>query len=69
MGLVMKNLFIKTVTLKRGTVVAHISDVNRVPPKLAPRKFTKEFPVNAHLSALLGAEVEIEKGPLNLDVQ
>ena len=43
-----KNLSSRTVTLKRGTVMACISAANKVTLKLAPRMVTKAFPVNAH---------------------
>ena len=41
MGLALKNLSSKTVTLKRGTIVAHISAANEVLPKLVPRTIAK----------------------------
>ena len=46
MGLALKNLSSRTATLKRGTVVAHITGVNKVPLQLAARLITKEFSVN-----------------------
>ena len=55
-------------TLKRGTVIAHISAANKVPTKLAPRIVTKAFPVNTHSSALPGMEVETERKPTNPDM-
>ena len=68
MGLALGNLLSRTVTLKRGRVVADISAASKVLPKLASRIVTKAFPVNAHLSVLLGVEVEIEKRPTNPDM-
>ena len=44
-GLALRNLSSRTGTLKRGTVVAHISAANKVLSKLAPRKDRKTFPV------------------------
>ena len=68
MGLALRNLLTRTVTLKSWTVVAHISAANKLPPKVAPRIVTKAFSVNTHLSALQGVEVKIERKPMNLDV-
>ena len=36
-GLALRNLPSKIVTLKRGTIVAHVSAVNEVPSKLVPK--------------------------------
>ena len=68
MGLALRNLSSRTVTLKRGTVVAHITATKKVPPQLAPRLITKAFSVNTHSSAYPSVEVEIERKPTNLDV-
>ena len=68
MGLALRNLSSRTITLKRGTVVAHISAAKEVPHKLAPKVVTKAFPVNTHSSALPGMEAEIERKPTNPDV-
>ena len=48
MGLALRNLLSRTVTLKRGTIVAHIAADNKVPPKLAPRIVMKASSINAH---------------------
>ena len=64
LNLYLRNLSSRTVTLKRGTAVAHISAGNKVLSKLAPRIVTEAFPVNAHLSVLPGTEVEIERKPI-----
>ena len=50
--------------MKRGTVVAHISAVNEIPPKLVPKIIAKAFSVNVHSSVWLG----IERKSVNLDV-
>ena len=67
MRLALRNLSSKTVTLKRGTVVAHISAVNEVPSKLVPRIITKVSSVNVPLGMHLGMGVEIERKSANLD--
>ena len=61
MVLAQRNLLSIVVMLKRGTAVAHISAVNKVQPKLAPRVVMQTSPVNALLSAYPGVNVEIEK--------
>ena len=68
MGLALRNLSSSKVTLNRGTVVAHISAVNKVPFKLVPRTITNAFPVNTHSSALPSMEVESERKPMNPDM-
>ena len=67
MGLALRNLSSRMFTLKRGTVVAHITAVNKVPPQLAPSIITKASSVNTHSSAYQSVEVEIERKPMNPD--
>ena len=67
MGLAVRNLSSRTITLKRGTVVACISAVNKASHKLARRIVSKVFPLNTHSSVLQGMEIEIERKPTNLD--
>ena len=67
MGLALRHLLSKTVTLKRGTVVAHISAVNEVPSKLVPRIITKaSFKYTPKCGPRYG--VEIERKPVNPDL-
>ena len=44
------NLPSRTVTLKRGTIVTHITAANEILPKLAPKIFVKAPTVNVPLS-------------------
>ena len=66
MGLALRNLSSRTVTLKKGTGVAHISPVNNVLPKMAPGIVVKASFVNRHLSAHPCANVKINKKPCGL---
>ena len=63
MGLALTNLSSKTVTLKRETVVAHISAINEVPPKLVPQIIAKASSVIVHPSV----GVKIDKKSANPD--
>ena len=47
-GLALRNLSSRTVTLKRGTAVEHVSVANEIPPKLAPKIIAKASSVNMH---------------------
>ena len=64
-GMALRNLLSRTVTLKRGTVVAHVTAANEIPPKLAPKIIVKASTVNVHPSA----GVEIGKKYVNPDMQ
>ena len=52
-GMALRNLSIRAVTLKRGNVVAHVTAGNEVPPKLAPKFIVKASTVNVHSSVYL----------------
>ena len=71
-GLALRNLSSRTVTLKRGTIVAHISAVNEALAKLVPRIIAKASSVNVHPSVHPsvhpGGGVEIERKSANPDV-
>ena len=67
MGLTLRNMSSKTVTLKRGMAVAHFSAAYEVPSKLVPRIITKASSVNTHLSVHPGMGVEIGRKPVNPD--
>ena len=69
MGLVLRNLSSRTVILKRGTVVAHISAVNEIPPKLAPIIIAKASTVNVHPGVHLSVGAKIEGKSANPDMQ
>ena len=64
-----KTLLIRTLTLKRGTVVAHVTVVNEIPPKLTPKIIVKASTVNVCLSVHLSTGIEIEKEHVHLDTQ
>ena len=63
MGLALGNLSSRTVTLKRGTGVVHISAANKIPSKLAPNIIAEASSVNVHPSA----GVKIERKYVNPD--
>ena len=65
-GLALRNLSSRTVTLKRGTVVAHM---NEIQPRLVPKIIVKASTVNVHPSAHLSAGVKIGRKSANPDVQ
>ena len=64
MGLALRNLSSRTVTLKRGTAVAHVSAVNEIPPTLVPKIIVKASTVNVHpgVHQSVGAEIERKSG-------
>ena len=66
-GLALRNLSSKTVTLKRGTILAQISATNEVLPKLVPKIIAKASSVNVHPSVHLGVGVKIERKSVNPD--
>ena len=68
MGLALRKVSSRTVTLRRGTVVAHIAAANKVLSKLTPRIVTKAFCVNTNFSVHLSVEVEIGRKLMNPDV-
>ena len=64
-GLGLRNLSSRTVTSKRGAIMAHLSAANKVLPKLALGIVTKASSINAHLSAHLGANIGIKNEPMH----
>ena len=69
MGLTLRNLASRKVTLKRGTIVVHISATNKVSPMLAPNIAIKAATVNVgHSSAHPGADIKNMKEPMYPDV-
>ena len=60
-GMALRNLSSRIVTLKRGKVVAHVTAVNEIPPKLAPKIVVKASTVNVHPSV----EVKIGRKSAN----
>ena len=65
MGLAFRNLSSRTVTLKRGTVVAHVSAVHEIPPKLAPKLIAKASTVNMHPGAHSSVGVKMGRKSAN----
>ena len=66
-GLALRNLSSRTVTLKRGTVVAHISAANEIPPMLAPKIIAKASTVNMHPGTHSSVGVKIGRKSVNPD--
>ena len=64
MGLALRHPSSRTVILKRGTILAHISATNKFPPMLAPEVAIKAAAVNA---VHLGEDAEIMKEPMHSD--
>ena len=68
-GLALRNLSHRTVTLKRGTFVAHVSAANEIPPKLGPKFIAKASTLNVHPGVHMSAGVKIERKSVNPDAQ
>ena len=68
-GMAQRNLWSRTVTLKRGTVVAHVTVVNEILPKLTHKIIVKASTVNGHPSAHPSMGVIIGKEHSHPDVQ
>ena len=60
-GMALRNLLSRTITLKGGTVVAHVTAAYEIPPKLTPKIIVKASIVNVHLSVHPSMGIEIEK--------
>ena len=60
-GMTVRNLLIGTVTLKRGTVVTHVTTANEIPSTLSPKIRVKASTVNVHPSVHLSMGLKLEK--------
>ena len=69
MGLALRNLSSRPVTLKRGTIVACIMAANEIPPKLSPKIIMKASSVNVHPGVHLSVGVKIKRKSSKPDVQ
>ena len=68
-GIALRNLSSRAFILKRGTVVAHVTAVNEIPPALTPKIIIKASTVNVHSCVHLSAGVKIGKEHANPDAQ
>ena len=68
-GWALRNLSSRTVTLKRGTVVAHVSPANEIPHKLVPKIIAKASTVNVHPGAHTSVGPDIDRKSANLEAQ
>ena len=64
----LRNYSSRTVTLKRGTVVACVTTANEISPTLTPKIIVKASTVNVHPGAYPSAGVEIGKEHVHLDM-
>ena len=69
MGMALRNLSSRTITLKGGTAVACVTAANEIPLKLTPKIIVKASNRNVHPSADLSMGVEIEKEHVHPDGQ
>ena len=69
-GMALRNLSSGTITLTTGTIEAHVTAANEIPPKLAPKIIVKASTVNVPPpSAYLGVGTEMGRKYANLDMQ